>query len=309
MDYIKLFCPATIANLSCGFDVLGLCLDTVGDEMIIRKTKNKGVKITHIDGARLPLETDQNVAGVAALAMLSEWETDFGFEIELYKKIKTGSGIGSSAASASGAVFGINQLLGQPFEALDLVRFAMHGEKLASGSAHADNVAPALFGGITLVRSYDPLDVIAIEAPSELYLTVIHPDIELKTADSRSILKETVSLQNAIVQWGNLGGFIAGLYTNDYDLIGRSVQDKVVEPLRSVLIPGFEQLKIACQQANALGAGISGSGPSVFAMSRGSSIANQVASAMASVYDSMQLSYEIHVSKVNPEGIRILEKR
>jgi homoserine kinase len=232
---IKLFCPATIANLSCGFDVLGLCLDNAGDEMIVRKVDQKGVRITKIVGADLPLETEKNVSGVAALAMLETLdELDFGFEIEIYKNIKAGSGIGSSAASSAGAVFGINELLGRPYSRKDLVQFAMQGEKLASGNAHADNVAPALLGAFTLVRSYSPLDIIRIDSPEELYATVVHPQIELKTSDARSVLKQNVSLKSAITQWGNVGGLVAGLYTKDYDLIGRSLHDEIVEPVRSV---------------------------------------------------------------------------
>lgn len=307
MKKIKLFCPATIANLSCGFDVLGLCLDTVGDEMTIIKTEEPGVRITAIDGADLPLEADQNVAGVAALALLREWPTDFGFEISITKKIKAGSGIGSSAASAAGAVFGINELLGRPYEPIDLVRFAMQGEKLASGSAHADNVAPALFGDFTLVRSYDPLDVISIPSPEELFAVVIHPLIELKTADARSVLKQNVPLSSAVVQWGNVGGFVAGLYTKDYALIGRSLQDKVIEPLRGILIPAFESLKTAAQQAGALGSGISGSGPSVFALCKGEESARAAAALMSEVYQSIDLKHDVHISPVNPSGIKILE--
>ncbi|MBD3580924.1 homoserine kinase [Flavobacterium selenitireducens] len=309
MDFIKIFSPATIANLSCGFDVLGLCLENVGDEMTIRKIGEKTVRINKIEGADLPMEATHNVAGVAALAMLREWETDFGFEIEIKKRIKAGSGIGSSAASAAGAVFGINELLGRPYEARELIKFAMQGEKLASGSAHADNVAPALLGGLTLIRSYDPVDVIRIDAPPELFATVIHPEIELKTADSRSILKQSITLQNAIIQWGNVGGFVAGLYTNDYDLIGRSMTDKIAEPVRGMLIPGFDQLKSAAQSHGALGSGISGSGPSVFALSKGEQTAHEVASAMGKVYENMGLPFEIHVSGINPDGIRIIEKK
>ena len=306
MNEIKLFCPATIANLSCGFDVLGLCLDTAGDEMIIRKSDIKGVRITKIEGADLPLETERNVAGVAALALLKEVETNFGFDIEIYKHIKAGSGIGSSAASAAGAVFGVNELLGRPFSRKDLVQFAMQGEKLASGNAHADNVAPALLGGFTLVRSYNPLDVIKIESPSELYATVVHPQIELKTSDARSVLKQTVSLKSAIVQWGNVGGLVAGLYTQDYDLIGRSLHDEIVEPVRSMLIPGFDLIKKTALENGALGSGISGSGPSIFALSKGIATANKIAKAMSAVYEDMFLPYEIHVSKINPDGIRII---
>lgn len=307
MKEIKLFCPATIANLSCGFDVLGLCLDNAGDEMIVRKVDQKGVRITKIVGADLPLETEKNVSGVAALAMLETLdELDFGFEIEIYKHIKAGSGIGSSAASSAGAVFGINELLGRPYSRKDLVQFAMQGEKLASGNAHADNVAPALLGGFTLVRSYAPLDIIRIDSPKELYATVVHPQIELKTSDARSVLKQNVSLKSAIMQWGNVGGLVAGLYTKDYELIGRSLHDEIVEPLRSVLIPGFDQIKQTAYENGALGSGISGSGPSIFALSRGKETAEKIAKAMSDVYEKMNLPYEIHVSKINPDGVRIL---
>jgi homoserine kinase len=306
MNEIKLFCPATIANLSCGFDVLGLCLDTVGDEMIVRKSAAKGIRITKLVGADLPLETEKNVAGVAALAMIEGMSLDFGFEIEIYKNIKAGSGIGSSAASAAGAVVGINSLLGNPFSRKELVQFAMQGEKLACGNAHADNVAPALLGGFTLVRSYNPLDIIRIESPSEIFATVVHPQIELKTSDARSVLKQTVSLKSAIMQWGNVGGLIAGLYTQDYDLIGRSLHDEIVEPVRSVLIPGFDLIKQTAMINGALGSGISGSGPSIFALSKGEATAQKIANAMCDVYDQMQLPYEIHVSKVNADGVRVI---
>jgi homoserine kinase len=309
MNEIKLFCPATIANLSCGFDVLGLCLDNVGDEMVIRKSAQKGIQITQIIGADLPLETENNVSGVAGLALLETVNADFGFEIEIYKNIKAGSGIGSSAASSAGAVFGINALLGYPYSTKDLVQFAMQGEKLACGNAHADNVAPALLGGFTLVRSYSPLDIIKIESPSELYATVVHPQIELKTSDARSVLKQTVSLKSAIMQWGNVGGLIAGLYTQDYDLIGRSLHDEIVEPLRSVLIPGFDLIKQAALENGALGSGISGSGPSIFALCKGKETADKIAKAMSAVYEAINLPYEIHVSKVNSEGVKILSQQ
>ena len=308
MKSIRIFCPATIANLSCGFDVLGLCLDTVGDEMIIHKSAEPGVRITKIEGANLPTNPEANVAGVAALALLHEWQTDFGFDIEIYKRIKAGSGIGSSAASAAGAVFGINELLARPFEKNELVKFAMKGEQLASGSAHADNVAPALLGGFTLVRGYNPLDVIRIESPDELHAVVIHPQIELKTADSRAVLQPTVPLKKAIAQWGNVGGLVAGLYTSDYDLIGRCLHDEVAEPYRKALIPAFEEIKNVALQQGALGSGISGSGPSIFALCKGLSTAKAVASGISVVYDRIGLTYETHISTVNPNGIKILNQ-
>jgi len=307
MKQLKIFAPATIANVSCGFDVLGLALDTVGDEMTIRKVTKKGVRITKIIGQKLPLETHNNVAGVAALALLSETDCKFGFEIEIDKGIKPGSGIGSSAASSAGAVWAINELIGRPFSNTDLVRFAMEGERLATGVAHADNVAPALFGGFTLVRSYEPLDIISVNTPSELYATVIHPQIEVKTSDAREILKTTVPLKEAIKQWGNVGGLVSGLYTEDYELIGRSLEDYIIEPIRSILIPAFDAVKQQSLNAGALGCGISGSGPSVFALSKGEKTALKVASSMKSVYEKVGIDYDVHVSKINKQGIKILE--
>ena len=306
MNKIKIFCPATIANLSCGFDVLGLCLENIGDEMIIRKSPEKGIRITKITGADLPLETEKNVAGVAALALLKNLDIDFGFEIEIHKKIKAGSGIGSSSASAAGAVFGINELLGKPFSRHQLVAFAMKGEALASGSEHADNVAPCLLGGFTLVRGYNPLDVIRIDSPSELYAVVLHPQIEVKTSEARAILEPMITLKSAITQWGNVGGLIAGLYTNDYELIGRSLNDVIVEPLRKKLIPGFDATKFAAIHNGALGAGISGAGPSIFALCKGQSIAEKVAFAMTDSYMTTGIPSDIHISKINPIGVKEL---
>ena len=307
MKEIKLFCPGTIANVSCGFDVLGLCLETTGDEMVIRKTKNPGVKITKIVGQDLPLATHKNVAGVAVVAMLEKLNnTTDGFEIEIYKNIKPGSGIGSSAASSAGAVYGVNQLLGKPFSNHDLIAFAMKGEELASGVPHADNVAPALLGGFTLVRSTNPLDVIKLNTPSQLYATVIHPQIEVKTADARRILKSKVRLKTAITQWGNIGALVSALYTEDYDLISRCLHDEIVEPIRSILIPAFDKVKEECKNSGALGSGISGSGPSIFALSKGEKTANDVAEAMKAVYKKVGVDYDIHISKINDQGIKIL---
>lgn len=303
---IKVFCPATVANVSCGFDVLGVALDSVGDEMVVRKVPQKGIKITKLTGQDLPKETLNNVAGVAGNAFLLASDYDGGFEIEIDKKIKPGSGIGSSAASSAGAVWAMNHLLGNPFSKTELVKFAMEGERLASDVAHADNVAPALFGGFTLVRSYSPLDIIDIPAPTELYLTIIHPQIEIKTSDSRKILKTTISMETGIKQWGNVGGLVAGLFKKDYDLIGRSLEDHIVEPIRSILIPGFDEVKKVSLEAGALGSGISGSGPSIFAFSKGKETAIKVGESMKKVYDKIGIDYEIHVSKINTEGVKIL---
>ena len=306
MNEIKVFCPATIANLNCGFDVMGLCLDGIGDEMVLRKVAEKGIKITKITSADLPYQTEKNVAGVAGLALLNSVDIDFGFEIEIHKKIKAGSGIGSSSASAAGAVFGINELLGKPFTKHQLVDFAMKGEAIASGCEHADNVAPCLLGGFTLVRAYNPLDVIKIESPSELFAVVLHPHIEVKTADARAVLKPMIPLKNAIIQCGNLGGLIAGLYTNDYELIGRSLQDVIIEPMRKHLIPNFDEVKNAAMINGALGAGISGAGPSIFALCKGENSAQKIALAMQENFKNTKIAFDIHISKINDEGTKII---
>jgi homoserine kinase len=310
MTSIKIFCPATIANLNCGFDVLGLCLESIGDEMIIRKSVNKCVKITNIVGANLPFEIENNVAGVAALAIFEEANKrvafEHGFEIEIFKKIKAGSGIGSSSASAAGAVFGINELLGKPFSKIELVKFAMKGEVVASDSEHADNVAPCLLGGFTLVRGYNPLDVIKIESPSELYAVVLHPHIEVKTADARSVLQPMISLQNAIIQTGNIGGLVAGLFMSDYELISRSLHDVIIEPLRKHLIPNFDEVKDVALKNGALGAGISGAGPSIFALCKGIESAQKIALSMENMYQNTEINFDIHISKINPKGVEVI---
>ena len=308
MNQIELFAPASVANVSCGFDVLGFCLDPIGDIMRISKTTTPGVSIGKIAGQDLPTDPLQNVASVAGLALLKEYPSEFGFQIDIDKKIKPGSGIGSSAASAAGAVFGINELLGAPYSKKELIRFAMEGEAIASGAAHADNLAPVLLGGFTLVRSNKTLDVIKLPNPKELVATIIHPKIELKTLHSRAILKTTIPLNKAIEQWGNLGALVSALYTEDYELLSRSIQDKVIEPYRAMLIPKFEQTRQAALKSGALGSGISGSGPSIFALSRGMQTAKKVGEAMADVYKKLDLKHQLYFSKINTEGIKILSQ-
>ena len=277
--------------------------------MIIRKTASPGLKITKIEGQDLPLDVRKNVAGVAAEALLKAHPVTHGFEIEIYKNIKAGSGIGSSAASAAGAVFGINQLLDSPFTHHELINFAMQGEGLASGSAHADNVAPVLMGGITLVRTIDPIDVIQLPTPKELTAVILHPKIELKTMHAREIIKKNVTMEKAIQQWGNLGAFVSALFNEDYDLMSRSLRDEIVEPMRSLLIPEFESLKKASKDAGALGFGISGSGPSVFALTKGMDTAHKVSEALDQIISSIGIDFELHISKINEQGIKILPNK
>ncbi|MCM4158740.1 homoserine kinase [Antarcticibacterium flavum] len=306
MKEIKIFSPATVANLSCGFDVLGCCLDTVGDEMTIKKNELCELRITKITWQDLPMETNKNVAGVAAKVMLDHLGEKQGFDIEIDKKIRVGSGIGSSAASAAGAVFAINKLLGEPYTAKQLIKFAMAGEQLASGNAHADNVAPALLGGFSLVKSYDPLEVISLPSPGELRMVILHPLIEIKTQDSRAILRQSISLKSAVSQWGNLGALVSALYTNDYDLLGRSLVDGVIEPIRSILIPYFDEIKKVAVENGALGYGISGSGPSVFALCRGDENASRVKNAIGEFYHSTGIEFDLHLSAINTEGVKVL---
>ena len=308
-DCIKIFAPATVANVACGFDVIGLAIDAPGDEIILRRTNTPGITIKAIHGANLPLDPLQNVCGVAAMALLKKFnDPEVGIEMELFKNIHPGSGIGSSAASSAGAVVGVNQLLGNPYDAKQLVRFAMEGERLASGAAHADNVAPAIMGGFTLVRSYQPLDITALHTPADLWVTVIHPQIEVKTSDARAILKQKVLMTDAIKQWGNVGALVAGLYQEDYGLISRSLEDVIVEPVRAILIPAFYELKIKCKEAGALGGGISGSGPSVFMLSKGKAIAQKVGAVMNDVYASLGVDFKIYVSPVSTKGTRVIEQ-
>ncbi|WP_163514938.1 homoserine kinase [Gelidibacter japonicus] len=304
---IKIFSPATVANVSCGYDVLGFCLDTIGDEMVIRKTVRKGIYITKIEGYDLPLDATKNVAGVSALAMIADAKPDFGFEIEIYKNIKPGSGIGSSSASASGSVFAINELLGKPYTKTQVTDFAMKGESLASGSEHADNLAPGIFGGFTLVKSISPLEILQLPTPKDVYATIIHPQIEIKTSDARAILPKTFPLKDAITQWANLGSFVHALHTSDYELLKRSLQDVIVEPHRSQLIPHFSEVKLAALQHGALGASISGAGPAIFALSKGIENAKNVEKAMREVYSKTAIDFETYVSKINIEGIREIE--
>src|SRR5690349_21890851 len=272
---VQVFAPATVANLVCGFDVLGMALQQPQDVMTMRLRNEPGIVIQHSDGYQLPVEPEKNVAGASLLALMDEWKEKVGFEVIIDKRIKPGSGLGSSAASSAGAVVAANHLLGNPFTKEDLVRFAMNGEKVASGVKHADNIAPCIYGGVTLIRSIFPLDIVQLTAPP-MYVTVVHPQIEVRTSDARQILRKEVQLKAAIKQWGNIAGLVAGFMKNDYELIGRSLEDVIIEPVRSILIPGFDDVKINSKEAGALGGGISGSGPSIFMLSKEEKTARMV---------------------------------
>lgn len=302
---VSVHAPGTVANLVCGFDILGLCLDEPNDLMEVKLLDEKKIIIHSADGYPLPSDPANNTAGAPLIEMIEELEGNIGFEVTIHKKIKPGSGIGSSAASAAGAVVAANHLLGNIFSKHDLVRFAMFGEKVASGVKHADNIAPCIYGGITLIRSIFPLDIISIPAP-DLFVTVVHPQIEVRTIDARQILRKEVLLKDAIKQWGNIAGLVAGLMQNDLELIGRSLEDVIVEPVRSILIPGFDEVKLRCKTVGAIGGGISGSGPSLFMLSKDRPTAVLVENEMKSVYNNIGLDFHSYVTKINMEGVKVL---
>lgn len=304
---IKAFAPATVANVCCGFDVLGFALENTGDDVTIQSLGFDQVIISAVTGvAQLSANTDENVVGIIAKLMLKKANNKNGLDIKLNKGLGIGSGLGSSAASSVAIVYAVNELLGKPFSTKELVEFAMEGERFASGTAHADNVAPALIGGFTLVKSYEPLDIISIPVKAKLYCTIVHPQVELKTSLSRNILKQEISLKAAVKQSGNIAGLILGLTQGDYDLISRSLYDDIIEPQRGSLIPLFYKAKQAAVTAGALGSGISGSGPSIFALSKSQEDAENVKRAFEEVYQGTGIQVNTFTSKVATQGAQLL---
>ncbi|MDR6463233.1 homoserine kinase [Chryseobacterium sediminis] len=307
MKKVKLKVPATVANLVCGFDILGMAVHDPYDEMEFRLLETSEIIIKHTDSFGLPEEPSENVAGIVLLKIQEYFNLKNGFEVIIHKHIKPGSGLGSSAASAAGAAFGANILLGNKLSKEEIVYFAMFGEELASGVRHADNIAPCIYGGITLVKSINPIDIIPLNSP-DLFVTAVHPQVEVKTSDARQILKKNITLKSAVEQWGNIAGLVAGIQKNDFLLIGRSLNDVIIEPIRSILIPKFNEIKTRSLQLGALGGGISGSGPSVFMLSEQKETAEKIAQMMKSVYDEIEIESPVYVSKINPVGIQIVEE-
>jgi homoserine kinase len=309
MKTIRAFAPATVANVSCGFDVFGFAVEKPGDEVILTLTDTSVVRMERIEGdnGRLPMDAAKNTAGVAVIAFLNAIKSNIGVDIVLKKHLPLGSGMGSSAASSVAALVGINHLLGNPFQKKDLLPFAMEAERIACGSAHADNVAPSLMGGFVLIRGYDPLDVVNIPTPDNLFCTLIHPHLELNTQDSRQVLRMNISLKDAVTQWGNIAGLVAGLMKPDYSLISRSLKDVIAEPIRSMLIPGFDRMKEKALENGALGSGISGSGPTIFALSTDAETARRVGDVIAKEFERIRLNSEVFVSRINPQGAMVLD--
>ena len=305
MRSVKIKSPATVANLVCGFDILGMALHDPYDVMEIKLLDEPKVIIQNKDAFDLPTDPEKNVAGVTLLSIVEKMDHKIGFEVKSEKKIKPGSGLGSSAASAAGAAVAANHLLGNIFSNDELIQFAMNGEKLASGVKHADNIAPCILGGISLIRCIHPLDIISIPA-LDLYVTAVHPQIEVRTSDARQILKKQVLFKDAIKQWGNIAGLVSGLFKKDYDLIGRSLEDVIIEPVRSILIPGFDEIKTKCKEAGVLGGGISGSGPSVFMLSKDEKTAKAAENVMKEIYNKIGIDYNTYVTTINNKGVEIV---
>ncbi|HMQ49825.1 MAG TPA: homoserine kinase [Saprospiraceae bacterium] len=302
---IKVFAPATVANVACGFDILGFALEKPGDEIIARFSDTPGLRITKITGAqgKLPYDIEKNTAGYAAMRLLEHLgETRLGIDMEIHKKMPFGSGLGSSAASAVGGVMAVNELLKRPLEKRELLPFAVLGEQIADGAYHADNVAPSLLGGMVLIRSNEELDVHRLFLPKGLFASVIYPHVEILTKDARAVLSDTVSLKKCIAQNGNLAGLIVGLFQSDFGLIGRSLEDVVIEPQRAKLIPYFYEVKQAALEQGALGCSISGAGPSIFALSPNSLVAEEVGKAMQKVFTQAGIENDLFLSPINQEG-------
>ena len=306
---IKVFAPASVANVACGYDVLGFALQQPGDEVIARFSSLPGLRITKITGAKgkLPYEIEKNTAGFAALSLLEHLgETGRGIELEIHKKMPFSSGLGSSAASAAAAVMAINELLRRPLTKRELLPFAVLGEQVADGAYHADNVAPSLIGGMILIRDNSTLDFHRLPVPKGLFVTVIYPKVEVLTKAARAVLSKDVSLEQVIRQTGNIAGLVAGLYNGDFDLISRSLQDVIIEPQRASLIPGFYQIKEAALECGALGCSISGAGPSIFALSNNSLIAENVAEKMQKTLVDIKIENEVFISSINQDGAVLL---
>lgn len=304
---VRTFAPATVANVGSAFDVLGFAVDSPGDEVEVERNDEAGISIELIDGdgGKLPKDPSRNTASVGARhVLLRAGLPHLGLRIKVYKQMPLGSGLGSSAASAAAGCVATNILIGSPLSKTDLIQCAMEGERVACGSAHADNVAPAILGGFVLIRSYDPIDIVALPVPPSLLCVLVHPSIEVLTEDARKILRKNVPLSLAVRQFAQVGGLVAGICLSDPALIGRSVDDKIIEPERSSLIPGYYAVKKSAMDAGALGCGISGSGPSLFAFVTNEGVAARVGEAMQQSFLSHGIESRIFISPVNATGAR-----
>jgi homoserine kinase len=307
---IRVFAPATVANVVCGYDVLGFAVNAPGDEVVMRLTETTGITISKITGddGKLPLNPEKNTVSASVQHYLNHiGKPDLGVDIELHKKMPIGSGLGSSSASTVAGLFAINSLFDNLLTNKELVPFAMKGEELACGYGHADNVAPALMGGFVLIRSYDPLDIISLPFPEDMHAAIVYPEVDVPTKDARQMIRSKVLLKDAVTQWGNVAGLVSGLFLKDYDLIGRSMTDVLVEPTRAILIPDFYVMRQLALNSGAVGFGISGSGPSVFALTKDAETANIITEKLQNHLKGLAINSLSYVSEVNKKGPVILD--
>ncbi|MCF8379954.1 MAG: homoserine kinase [Bacteroidales bacterium] len=306
-DSIRIAAPATVSNVGPGFDLMGFALEQPLDILKVKRNKQNTIRIFNESDATIPLDPFKNVSSVAIKSLLDTLQINEGFDLIFEKKINPGSGIGSSAASCTAAVYGVNQLLGKPMETESLIDSALAGEFIASGSLHADNIAPALLGGFILIRSYNPIDIIKLTYPKNLVCTLVHPDLVINTKESRKLIPEKIELNASIAQSGNIAALVAGLNTNNYALIGRSLIDKIAEPHRSKFIPGYDILRKRLSDCGVLGMNISGSGPSVFALSDNPETAAKAAKIMEDTFLENNIKSVTYVSGVSQVGTRVLD--
>ena len=309
MESVTAFAPATVSNVACGFDVLGFALHEPGDEVTAAFAPGAGVRIADIvgDNGRLPRDAAKNTASVAAQALLAALGDTRGVILTIRKGLPLSSGLGGSAASAVAAVVAVDGLLGARTPLDTLMACAFEGERVGAGSAHGDNIAPAVYGGFVLVRVPNPPDVVRLPVPAGLTAVVVHPDLEIETARARALLGTDVPLSDAIRQWANLGAFVDALHRSDFDLLSRALEDTIAEPRRAPLVPGFAAIKQSAISAGALGCSLSGSGPSLFALCRDSKTAQLVAAAMtAAVVQHIGGAPQTYVSPIAPHGARVV---
>lgn len=306
MKAVTVFAPATVANIGPGFDAMGFAFEGIGDIVRMNLRADNDIHYTNLSGVNLPERNEDNLMTPALHAIMDASGGSKGVDVKILQKIIPGSGIGSSAAAAAAAVYGYNALIGSPFTDEELIDFALEGEKMASGSTHADNVAPCLLGGVVLIRDYHPLDLVRIDNQANIYVAVVHPHFEVRTKDARAVLPVDLSLPLAIRQWANVGAMVAGMLQGDAQLVGRALHDNVAEPHRKRFIPDYDSLKAKIMAAGALGANISGSGPSVFALCESLEKAREVNAIMDEHFVARNIEADVYASPICRIGCRVL---
>ena len=307
---IRVYSPASVANVGCGFDIFAFALAEPGDEICLTLRKQAGVSITKITGiTSLPTDPKKNTAGVSLLAMLDDIKADYGVDMEIHKKMPFKSGLGSSAASAVGSVFALNHLLALNMTNQQLLKYAMAGEKIASfNQVHLDNISACLYGGFILARSQNPVEIIELHVPESLHYVILHPHIDIDTSEARQILPRLIKLSSAVEQWANTAALTTALFKEDYDLLQRAISDNIIEPIRAREIPYFRELKETAIKNGAVGFGVSGSGPSVFALAKSYPAAEKIRQKLDKTYAGKKLPFDTYIGKINTAGPRILSQ-